>query len=143
VPYEYVEDAVTSDVTFRAWGPDLATVFTAAADATTAIMVEDLATIEPRVSVPVELSAAALDLLLLAFLDEVVFQKDARRLLLRPAGVRISATLAGHALTAALAGEPIDPGRHALATDVKAVTLHGLRVLPTATGWYAEVTLDV
>ena len=47
-------------------------------------------------------------------------------------------------MTAELRGEPIDGTRHELAADVKAVTLHGLKVAPArGGGWEAEVTLDV
>ena len=44
---------------------------------------------------------------------------------------------------AVLTGERIDPKRHELVADVKAVTLHDLRVERSATGWDAHVTLDV
>ena len=36
-------------------------------------------------------------------------------------------------------GEPLDPARHALDHEVKAITYHGLRVEQTADGWLAEV----
>jgi SHS2 domain-containing protein len=143
MPYHYLEEGVTSDVSFRIWGADLETVFADAAEATLRLMVDVPDTVRPETAVPVALRADALDLLLLAFLDELVFHKDARRLLLRATDVRVTAALNGYALTATLRGEVIDPARHALATDVKAVTLHGLRVTQTATGWHAEVTVDV
>ena len=143
MPYQYLEDGVTSDVSFRVWGPDLETVFVDAGEATLRLMVDAPDAVRPEIAVPIALRADALDLLLLAFLDELVFHKDARRLLLRAREVHVTTALRGHVLTATLRGEAIDPTRHALATDVKAVTLHGLRVVPTATGWYAEVTLDV
>jgi SHS2 domain-containing protein len=143
MPYHYLEEGVTSDVSFRIWGGDLETVFADAAEATLRLMVDVPDTVRPETAVAVALRADALDLLLLAFLDELVFHKDARRLLLRATDVRVTAALNGYALTATLRGEVIDPARHALATDVKAVTLHGLRVTQTATGWHAEVTVDV
>jgi SHS2 domain-containing protein len=46
-------------------------------------------------------------------------------------------------LRARLAGERIDGARHALASDVKAATVHGLRVAQTTEGWIATATLDV
>ena len=42
MPFAWLEDAVTSDVTFHAWGPTLDAAFAAAVDATTAAMVADL-----------------------------------------------------------------------------------------------------
>jgi len=49
----------------------------------------------------------------------------------------------GARLATELVGERIDPERHALASDVKAATAHGLRLTPTEGGFRATVTLDV
>ena len=40
-------------------------------------------------------------------------------------------------------GEAIDPGRHRLRVDVKAVTLHGFSVQSTTDGWEAGVILEI
>jgi len=145
MPYEWVEDGVTSDATFRAFGTDLDELFTAAADATTGLMVAEPETLAPAVTVPVTVTAPSLDLLLLRFLEELVFEKDAHHLLLRATAVRVQAAGSdGEARAEALLrGETIDPSKHALATDVKAVTLHGLRVERAGDHWEAQVTLDV
>ena len=143
MPYEYLEDSVTSDVTFRAWGRDLDELFTAAADATTNLMVGALESISPTVTKAAFVDAEALDLLLLRFLEELIFHKDAEGLILRATDVRVEAANQGHQVHARLCGEPIDPNKHELLADIKAVTLHGLRVEQTDSGWRAEVTLDV
>jgi SHS2 domain-containing protein len=53
--------------------------------------------------------------------------------------IRVSADgLAGTAW-----GEPLDPDRHELGHEVKAITYHGLRVEPEAGGWLAEVIVDI
>lgn len=141
--FEYLEDGVTSDVTFRAFGRDLDELFTVAGDATTAAMVRSLDSAEPKTSRRADVSADALDLLLVSFLDEIVFWKDAERLLLRPSGVRVERVDAGYLASAELRGEEIDPRRHQVEADVKGVTLHGLSVERTGEGWSAQVTLDV
>ena len=143
MPFEFVEDAVTSDVTFRAWGGSLDAIFGAAIDATAATMVADLDTIRPQVRRVVEVDGHALDLLLLRVLEEAIFLKDTERLLLRAAEVRIEPDTRPLRAYATLVGEPIDRTRHALVADVKAVTLHGLSVERRADGWHASVTLDV
>jgi SHS2 domain-containing protein len=143
VPYEYLADGVTSDVTFRARGPDLDTLFTAAADATANLMVRRLDSIAPVVSIPVTVHADALDLLLLRFLEELVFHKDAERLLLRATEVHVERDDGGSRVRATLTGETIDSAKHELEADVKAVTLHGLVVRHVGSEWQAEVTLDV
>jgi len=143
VPFEYLEDGVTSDVTFHAWGRDLDELFRAAADATVQVMVESLESIRPAETRRLCLHAEALDLLLLRFLNEQIFLKDADGLLLRAATVHIDTSSDGYDLRAELRGEPIDPVRHDLLADVKAVTLHGLSVEKVEAGWRAQVTLDV
>lgn len=143
MPFEWVEDAVTSDVTFRAWGSSLDELFAAAVDATTAAMVADLGALRPRQRRTVEVEADALDLLLLRLLDEVVFLKDSEGLLLRAEQVRVDAAGPPHRASVTLAGEPIDRTRHELVADVKAATLCGLRVERRGEGWEARVTLDV
>ncbi len=143
MPYDYLEDAVTSDVTFRAWGRDLDDLFRACADATTNVMVASLETIEPIVTRAVCVSSEALDLLLLRYLDELIFYKDTEGLLLRATAVQVEPHLDMPRITARLCGERLDPAKHALVADVKAVTLHGLRVERTGQEWQAQVTLDV
>jgi SHS2 domain-containing protein len=143
VPYEYLEDSVTSDITLRAWGQDLDALFTAAADATTNAMVEALESISPTVTQPAFVTAEELDLLLLRLLEEIIFHKDADGLILRATDVHVEAVNHGHQVHAQLRGEPIDPHKHELLADVKAVTVYGLRVEQTDAGWQAQVTLDV
>jgi SHS2 domain-containing protein len=46
-------------------------------------------------------------------------------------------------LTATARGEPIDPGRHEIEVEVKAVTWHALKVEQLPEGWLAEVIVDV
>jgi SHS2 domain-containing protein len=143
MPYEYLEDSVTADVTFVAIGRDLDELFAAAADATTNVMVSDLSSLAPTVRRSVALEDDALDLLLKRFLDQLIFIKDVDGLLLRPERTHVEQTGDRCRLAADLAGEPIDPARHELLADVKGVTLYGLSVEQTDAGWRARATLDV
>lgn len=143
MPYEFLEDGVTADVTFRATAADLDALFTAAAEATVSVMSEAPEAIAARESRTVELEAEQLDMLLFRFLGEIVFHKDADGVLLRPDEVRVRRGEGGWHLAATLRGERLDPRRHLLAADVKAVTLYGLEVRRHGDGWLATVTLDV
>lgn len=143
MPFEFLEDSVTSDVTFRAWGRTLDELFAAAVDAATSVMVTNLDAVGAAVTVPVTIRADALDLALLRLLDEVVFQKDTAGLLLRVECLHVEATAGAYRVDARLRGELIDRDRHHLEADVKATTWHGLRVERTPSGWQAQVTLDV
>ena len=90
MPYAYIDDIAVADLAFRAWGQTVEETFLAAAEATMQAMVEDLATIAPRQQRTFEVHDAQLDLLLLQFLQELLFYKDAQRLLLRVHEVHIT-----------------------------------------------------
>jgi SHS2 domain-containing protein len=144
MPYAYADDMAISDVAFRAWGATLEEVFMAAADATMHVMVDDLETLAPQEERAFEVRDEALDLLLLNFLQELIYYKDADCLLMRVTDVAITRDpTAGYVVRARAAGEPLDPDKHTLAADVKGVTLHRLQVVETPAGWEATVILDV
>ena len=142
-PYRYLEEIATADVAFEARGVTLEETFLAAADATLNTMVEEIGTVAPRKHRVFSLAADSLDLLLFELLQELVYHKDADRLLLRVRELRIEETGSGYRLHADACGETIDPGKHPLLADVKAVTLHRLSVEKTLSGWCAVVVLDV
>ena len=142
-PYRYLEGIATADVAFEAWGATLEETFLAAADATLNTMVAEIGTVAPRERRVFSLAADSLDLLLFDLLQELVYHKDADRLLLRVRDLRIEETGSGYRLHGDAIGETIDPGRHPLLADVKAVTLHRLVVERTPDGWRAVVVLDV
>lgn len=139
--FEFVDD-VTSDLSFVARGRDLPALFRAAAEALLAAGVEDPGGVGTSHRETVALEEPDLELLLLRFLGELVFLRDARGLLLRAGVLEVEAGPPA-CLRAELVGEPLDPGRHVLETEVKAVTAHGLRVTGDEGGWEARVTLDV
>jgi SHS2 domain-containing protein len=143
MPYEYLEDAFIADIAFRATGRTREELFTMAADATLNVMVTDLNDITGLEEKPIRLAAASLEMLLFDFLSELVFYKDAQRLLLRVERIALSDPPQGVSLTATLRGDPIDPERHRLGVDVKAVTLHHFKVAEMPEGWSATVVLDV
>ena len=118
-------------------------VFVAAADATMNVMVEDLSTIAEVEHRMINVEADAIDMLLFQLLQELIFYKDAERLLLRVPNVQIQQQSDHFTLTAEAYGEELDPEKHELVVDVKAVTLHRFRVERTDPGWRAVVILDI
>jgi len=83
MPYEYLEEIGTADIAFEATGRDLSELFRDAADATTNVMIDNIEAIQPRETRQIELSNDKLDMLLFDLLQELIFLKDAERLLLR------------------------------------------------------------
>jgi len=118
-------------------------LFRDAADATTNVMIDNLNSIEPRETRQIELSNGKLDMLLFDLLQELIFLKDAQRLLLRTADMQITEKDEAYFLKATAKGEPLDAERHHQRADVKAVTLHGFSVEKHEGGWKARVLLDI
>jgi protein archease len=143
MPYTYLEEIGTADIAFEATGRDLPELFSAAADATTNVMIDNIDAIQPRKARRIELSSDQLDMLLFDFLQELIFLKDAERLLLRMRDVQIDERDENYFLKATAEGEPLDVERHHQRADVKAVTLHGFSVERTEGGWKARVLLDI
>jgi SHS2 domain-containing protein len=139
--YEFNE-AVTSDLSFVARGDRIEAVFAAAAEALLHATVDEPARVAPRQQRKLELEEPDPELLLLRFLNELIYLRDAEGLLLRVAELAIS-TDGGARLEAELVGEPIDELRHGRACEVKAATAYDLQVRGTEKGWEARVTLDV
>ncbi|MCM2357557.1 MAG: archease [Geobacteraceae bacterium] len=144
MPYRYLDDIAIADVAFEAWGKTLEEMFSAAADALMNVMVADLGSIRQDEKVAFSLENAELDLLLFNFLNELIYFKDARRLLLRIEALTIERDDSGNfTLQGRAGGEVLDPDRHSQLVDVKAVTLHRFRVEETPQGWEATVVLDI
>ena len=146
MPYHYLEDIGTADIAFEATGRGLPELFTAAADATMNVMIDNLDSIESRETQQINLSNDNIEMLLFDFLQELIYFKDAKRLLLRAPEVRIDHKDEAYVLKATLAGERLDDTRHQQRADVKAVTLHGFSVKqddPPEAGWKAKVLLDI
>jgi SHS2 domain-containing protein len=135
--YEFFEH--TADLGLRVRAPDLDTLFAEAAAALFAAVVEDPATVQPLQRLDVELAGDDRAFLLVDWLKELLYHFDAEHLLLS----RFEAHVTDAGLTGTAWGEPLDPARHVLSHEVKAITYHGLRVEPTADGWLAEVIVDI
>lgn len=141
MPYRFVEH--TADIAFEAWAEDLSSLFVAASDALLKSMVDNPEEVRSVHDFEVDLESPELDLLLLAVLQEPVWYKDARGLLLKASDIQVEGAGDGFRASVKLAGEEMDPGRHDLRADVKAVTAHQLKVEATSSGWCCRVVLDV
>jgi len=106
-------------------------------------MIDNLDAIEPRETRQIELSNDKIDMLLFDFLQELIYFKDAERLLLRVRHAQINEREQKYFLKAEAAGETLDAARHHQRADVKAVTLHGFSVEKENGNWKARVLLDI
>jgi SHS2 domain-containing protein len=143
MPYNFLDDIAIADIAFEAWGDTPEEMFVSAADAAMNVMVADLDTIERNESRAIELKSEELDMLLFEFLQEFIYYKDAEMLLLRVENVKIRIEDDFCFVSANAYGERIDPEKHDLIVDVKAVTLHKFKVEQTDRGWETLVILDI
>jgi SHS2 domain-containing protein len=143
MPYRFLEDVAIADVAFEAEGKTLPELFQQAALAMTNTMVKDPGKIEQNVIKCFELEAEDPEMLLFHFLQELIFYKDAERLLFNRFDLAIDQGIGKWRLRASALGEEISPEKHELLADVKAVSLHDFRVQRAARGWQASVILDV
>src|SRR5947207_963199 len=124
MPYRYLVEIGTADIAFEATGRDLPELFRDAADATTNVMIDNIEAIQPRQTRQIELSNDKLDMLLFDLLQELIFLKDAERLLLRIREVQIHERDEIYVVKATAEGESVDAERHHQRVDVNAVILH-------------------
>jgi SHS2 domain-containing protein len=143
MPFRFDDQISPADVAFEAWGATQEELFIASAAALLRTMVEVPEAVARQQQVTFCLEDEALDMLLWSFLQELVFYKDARRLLLHADTVEIKEGDAIFQLEAKVSGEAIDVDRHQCLVDVKAVTLHCFRVAYEDGCWRAVVVLDV
>ena len=143
MPYRFQDEIATADVSFESWGETEEELFISSASALLRTMVETPEQVAREEELAIRLEHEEPDLLLLSFLQELIFYKDARRLLLHADSVRIERWNGIFTMEATVGGERIDAGRHRLLVDVKAVTLHRLSVVFEDNLWKAVVELDV
>ena len=129
----------TADLGLRVRAPELNQLFVEAAQALFSAIVDDLETIEPRQRIDVSLHGDDAGYLLFDWLNELLYRFDTEHLLFGKFEVRID----NQNLRASAWGEPLYPGRHSLAHEVKAITYHGLLVEKEKDGWLAEVIVDI
>jgi SHS2 domain-containing protein len=142
--FKFLEKAVTADVAFEAYGKSLKEVFENAALATAETMV-GTAAVATRMQKIIKLQNKDLNALLIDFLNEIVYYKDAEQILLVKFDVDIKENkeTGVHVLTAKIAGEPIDYKKHQLRADVKAATYHMFELKQHGKTWTARVVLDI
>lgn len=134
----------TADVGLDVAGVDLDDLFTTAAEALMDAIVVDRQAIVSEVREGVELDAADLTELLVAWLSEVIFRVETQHRVYSTCVARVEQVDALRwRMTGTLEGEPIDRARHVLDHEVKAVTRHGARVWEEDGEWRGELILDI
>ncbi|HEY0719933.1 MAG TPA: archease [Gammaproteobacteria bacterium] len=128
-----------ADIGVRGMGESIATAFEQAALALTAV-ITDLARVTPTQSMTVECDNPDRELLLVDWLNAIVYAMATRKLLFSAYDVHLE----GAHLTATLHGEPVNVNKHQPAVEVKGATYTELKVAQQADGlWLAQCVVDV
>lgn len=141
MPYKFFRDVAIADVAFQAEGRTLKELFESAGLAVTNTMVSDLKKVKPKVTKTIKLKGENMESLLFNFLQEIIFLKDAKQLLLSKFSVKVDEKKLS--LVAKCFGEKLNMEKHELLVDVKAVTMHRFELKKEKKGWKASVILDV
>jgi SHS2 domain-containing protein len=129
----------TADLGLRVRAADLNTLFAEAAECLFSAVLEDVDSVQPRTAITVELSGTDREFLLFDWLRELLMRCDEDHVVFGKFAVQVR----DDGLTGTAWGEPLDPTRHLLAHEVKAITYHELKVEQTPDGWLAEVIVDI
>lgn len=129
----------TADTGIRAYGATIKEAFENAAKGMFNILA-DLSTIEESQEFLVEVEGEDRETLLVEWLNELLYLYDSHNVLLKR--FAISDFEETH-LRGRVWGEEIDPHKHDLKLDIKAVTYHMLKVEETGGKWMAQVIFDV
>lgn len=128
-----------ADIGVRGVAATRAEAFAEAAVALTAVVVEPAA-VAPRSAVPIRCAAPDDELLLVDWLNAIVYEMATRGMLFG----RFEVRLADHALDAVAWGETLDRPRHRPAVEVKGATYTALSVRERDDGlWVAQCVVDV
>jgi len=128
-----------ADIGVRGTGPTREAAFEQAALALTAVLT-DPAGVRAATAVEVACEAPDDELLLVDWLNALVFEMATRRMVFGAFAVAID----GPRLRATAWGEPVEPRRHEPAVEIKGATYTALRVARQADGdWVAQCVVDV
>ncbi len=136
---EWQTFAHEADVGVRGSGATLADAFAGAATAMTSVICDPRRIAEGQ-AVTVECAAPDVELLLVDWLNALIYEMATRRMLFS----RFAVDIDGHHLTATAWGEPVNIARHRPAAEVKGASYCELAVGRQADGrWLAQCVVDV
>jgi len=129
----------TADLGLRIRAEDLNTLFAEAGRGFSSLIVDDPDSIQPADEAEFAVEGTELEYLLFDWLNELLYRFEMEERLFTRFGLQVTDT----GLTGKGWGETVDPQRHQLSHEVKAITYHGLKVEQTDAGWLAEVIVDI
>lgn len=131
-----------ADIGVRGKGASVEKAFEETAKALTEIMVK-IETVKPKEKRELWVNGTDEEVLLVAFLNELLFFKDKEQLVFSKFKVTIEKKAGQIRLKAMMFGEKINPKKHKIFTDAKAATYSELKVEKEGKVWTAQCIVDV
>lgn len=133
----------TGDIGIRVTAETMPQLFERAAVGTFHVLT-DLSAVRATEETSISVTGRDREALMVRWLSELNYRHTVEdRLYCDFAVDSIAETEEGLTLTAMIRGEPIDPKRHTVYTEIKAVTFHGLKVEDIDDGWSVQVIFDM
>lgn len=129
----------TADTGLVVWADTLPDLFSRAAWGMFSV-ITDVSQVQPKEMFHLAVEAGDHQALLVRWLAELNFRHVTRHRLFCRFDVL---DLSEMALKADVYGEAIDPERHTIFTEIKAVTFHGLEITKVAERWRAQIIFDL
>lgn len=136
-PYKMIDH--TGDAGAFIWGESMEDIFANAAIAMTDMLI-DRGAVQPNISREIELDGEDQEDLLVRWLSELNYMVSAEGEIYTD--FEIEHITETH-LCASVTGDEIDPEKHRIKTEIKAVTYHQLYIKETEDGYEARVIFDL
>lgn len=129
----------TADLGLEVYGKDEKELFSNAAFAIFDLTVDlyDVNALEVRM---ITVRGSDREDLLVNYLREILYMLNGEGMLLKDFSIL---EIDSHHLVVEVKGEPFNPDRHSIKTEIKAVTYHQVKVEKNNKGWKARVIFDV
>ena len=129
----------TADLGLRVCANSREALFQEAARGLFSMLVLNLDDVRSQERVTIEVPHDDVEYQLFDWLSELLYRFDTEHLLFGEFDLQFS----DGNLVAVCSGERLDPARHEMDHEVKAITYHGLRVEESNGQWFAEVIVDI
>jgi SHS2 domain-containing protein len=133
----------TGDIGIRVTAASLKALFERAAMGTFHVLA-DLSAVEAADETKITVEGRDREALMVRWLSELNYRHTVEHRLFCDFSVEaIEETADGLALTGVARGEALDPDRHTVYTEIKAITFHGMEIRETDAGWSVQVIFDM
>ena len=140
--YELLDEGTFADVAVRCTADKLEDLFAYNAKALVEIIIQAPFELSDTIVKKIQLKDEDIDLLLFDYMNELIYQKDVNNLLLLPGNIQVEKKNSGYMLTALMKGDRMSK-KCSFNVDVKAATMHELKVIQNDEGWESFIILDV